>query len=315
MFAKVLGAGQTFPALELDQHEHQADAAKEAPAEQPALVPPSVDSVQEELPRRSKRERDGAQEQQEDLLRQIRWKAERIDNKIVHQGLLLPGPGTGVALPWAILRPADASEVRRRFGPGQRRKPEEAVAVLPGPDLLRRLRKLRTPEAKPGSAEENGPGLEDPALIEKAAQLLTGLLQAEGTEDVALTLAKAFFTLHGGGARRRLLALSAALKSNEALRKDILAAGSSGALAIARQDPREWACSDLQAKRQRWALESMQEAKMPSGQMARCPECGGKAFVNTGRAGSGRAARLSKQYAHFKCTEPHCGKETHLQEG
>ena len=35
---------------------------------------------------------------------------------------------------------------------------QEAVAVLPGPDLLRRLRKLRTPEAKPGSAEENGPG-------------------------------------------------------------------------------------------------------------------------------------------------------------
>ncbi|CAE7402323.1 rluD [Symbiodinium sp. CCMP2592] len=119
----------------------------------------------------------------------------------------------------------------------------------------------------------------------------------------------AFFTLHGGGARRRLLALSAALKSNEALRKDILAAGSSGALAIARQDPREWACSDLQAKRQRWALESMQEAKMPSGQMARCPECGGKAFVNTGRAGSGRAARLSKQYAHFKCTEPDALRE------
>lgn len=144
---------------------------------------------------------------------------------------------------------------------------------------------------------------------------MTGLLQAEGAEDIALTLAKAFFALHGGGARRRLLALSASLKSNEALRKDILAAGPPGALAIAQQDPREWACSAVQAKRQRWALESLQEAKMPSGQMARCPECGGKAFVNTGRAGSGRAARLSKQYAHFKCTEPHCGKETHLQEG
>ncbi|CAE7237022.1 Ribosomal large subunit pseudouridine synthase C [Symbiodinium microadriaticum] len=120
---------------------------------------------------------------------------------------------------------------------------------------------------------------------------------------------EAFFALHGGGARRRLLALSASLKSNEALRKDILAAGPPGALAIAQQDPREWACSAVQAKRQRWALESLQEAKMPSGQMARCPECGGKAFVNTGRAGSGRAARLSKQYAHFKCTEPDALRE------
>ena len=113
-------------------------------------------------------------------------------------GLLLSGPGTGVPLPWAILRPADASEVRRRHpastgpfgsfgllppavfcqrsGPGPRPKPEERClggggpgggalgdavlaaedAALPGPDLLRRLRKLRTPEAKPG--EENGPG-------------------------------------------------------------------------------------------------------------------------------------------------------------
>ena len=64
--------------------------------------------------------------------------------------------------------------------------------------------------------------------------------------------------------------------------------------------------------------------------MAICPECGGKAFVNTGRAGSGRAARgfqalgalvpwrlrrLSKQYAHYTCTEKSCGKETHIQEG
>ena len=62
-------------------------------------------------------------------------------------GLLLSGPGTGVPLPWAILRPADASEVRRRHpastgpfgsfgllppavfcqrsGPGPRPKPEE----------------------------------------------------------------------------------------------------------------------------------------------------------------------------------------------
>ena len=109
--------------------------------------------------------------------------------------------------------------------------------------------------------------------------------------------------MHGASARRRLLALSAALKSNEeprttmgrvsrsqrlrlgqALRNDILAAGPGGAPAIARQavpdvglvvvpdaevglfreDPREWAGADLQAKRRRWALESLREAKMPS---------------------------------------------------
>ena len=31
------------------------------------------------------------------------------------------------------------------------------------------------------------------------------------------------------------------------------------------------------------------------GHMAVCPECGGKAFVNTGRAGSGRAAPASQE--------------------
>ncbi|CAJ1360392.1 unnamed protein product, partial [Effrenium voratum] len=100
-----------------------------------------------------------------------------------------------------------------------------------------------------------------------------------------------------------------------ALRSAILAAGPKCAKTVACQDPRDWACAELQARRARWAQEALQKAKVPSGQMAVCPECGGKAFVNTGRAGSGRAARLSKQYAHFKCTEANCGKETHVQEG
>ena len=211
-------------------------------------------------------------------MRQIRLKAERLGNKIVHEGALgyfdVPDRriqtvtglhlGSGMPpLPWAILRPADPSEVRKR-----RRKPAPQVALsthgklgevphssreggaadmleagsldtipvqdnpaLPGPDLLRRLRKLRTPEARPGNAIENGSGpgavslemmtgcdglccggLEDTALLEKAgthrdptygilgvaqaAGLLAGLLQAEDAHaasaaEAAGALAKA----------------------------------------------------------------------------------------------------------------------------
>mmetsp|Transcript_32247 Transcript_32247/g.74434 ORF Transcript_32247/g.74434 Transcript_32247/m.74434 type:complete len:315 (+) Transcript_32247:1-945(+) len=314
MFAKLLGPGQASFELEPD-----APDEGNAVALQRVRAPDSGPLAKEEPgrapSRRPKRERDGAEEQ--DLWRHIRFKAERIGSSIIRQGLH-SAPGMP-PLPWAVLRPTDSSERKR---PALVRNKVEDSGQSMQPELLRRLRKLRNVESK---AIENAPGGDDPALLEKATALLSGLLRrpasgsAEKTDakaaDAAEALAKAFLVVHGAGARRRVLALSAALKNNEALRAEIIAGGPDAAAAVAKQDPREWACSTLQAKRQRWTEESLKEAQVPSGQMARCPECGGKAFVNTGRAGSGRAARLSKQYAHFLCTEVNCGKETHIQEG
>lgn len=60
------------------------------------------------------------------------------------------------------------------------------------------------------------------------------------------------------------MTLAAALKSNEALRSSIQAAGAAGVEALARQDPRDWARAELKAKRTQWMKESLQEAKVPS---------------------------------------------------
>eukprot|EP00933_Yihiella_yeosuensis_P079968 TRINITY_DN93387_c0_g1_i1.p1 TRINITY_DN93387_c0_g1~~TRINITY_DN93387_c0_g1_i1.p1 ORF type:complete len:425 (+),score=119.86 TRINITY_DN93387_c0_g1_i1:97-1371(+) len=157
-------------------------------------------------------------------------------------------------------------------------------------------------------------GLSKTDAEEGKASEVTGASEAT-TVATATALAAAFVAVHGAAARRPLLALGAALRSNKELRAAILTAGPKGAVARARQDPREWAGSDVRALRHKWAKESLAEVQVPKGQMAICPECGGQALVNTGRAGSGRAARLSKQYAHYSCTEKECGKVTHVQEG
>ncbi|CAE8636188.1 unnamed protein product, partial [Polarella glacialis] len=153
-------------------------------------------------------------------------------------------------------------------------------------------------------------------LAERAAALLAASLGGgDAAQVVAKNVATAFLAAHGGAARRQLLALGAALRGNEKLRESVLNLGPKETAALARQDPREWAGSKLQAQRLRWAEEALRESQVPVGTVAICPECGGRALVDTGRAGSGRAARLSKQYAHFTCQEEQCGKVTHVKEG
>ncbi|CAK9029217.1 Lactoylglutathione lyase (Aldoketomutase) (Glyoxalase I) (Glx I) (Ketone-aldehyde mutase) (Methylglyoxalase) (S-D-lactoylglutathione methylglyoxal lyase) [Durusdinium trenchii] len=229
-------------------------------------------------------------------LSRIKMKAEQLGDEVAKTGT---HPGS-MPLAWAVLRPSDEPpEARRmRLGLARRTRPEDQHHPI------RKLRRQRHPIIRE-------PGPEDPRKIDKGSALLRGLLGDDVCADqVATAVVKAFH-----GSRHRLMALATALKSNEALRDSIRQAGPQGAAALAQQDPRDWANGELQAKRRRWMQEALREAKVPSGHMAVCPECGGKAFVNTGRAGSGRAARLSKQYAHFKCTEKACGKETHIQEG
>lgn len=244
-----------------------------------------------------------AEEEHEAALSRIKMKAEQLGDELAKAGT-----HTGsVPLAWAVLRPSEPPEVRRtRLGLAKRSSKAEEEKV----DAVRRLRR-RKPGSRPEVSNSNG-GPQD-GQISKAAALLCGLLgENPSVEETSVALAKACLV---DGSRHRLIALAAALKCNEELRNAILIAGPAGAQSFAEQDPRDWAGSELQKKRQQWIQESLREAKVPSGHMAVCPECGGKAFVNTGRAGSGRAARLSKQYAHFKCTEKMCGKETHIQEG
>lgn len=133
---------------------------------------------------------------------------------------------------------------------------------------------------------------------------------------MAVAAADAFVEAHGGAvARQRLLALAAALRSNAELRDELIAAEPQVLREIARQDPREWVSAGLRAKRRQWAKEALAEARQPGNVISVCPECGGRAAVECGRAGSGRSARISKQYAHYTCLEDRCGKVTHIQEG
>lgn len=299
MFAGSLRPGHV--GIELD------DSDAENSQVVPAQAEPQV-NVKPEKPRAPKGKRPrakSAEEEHEVALSRIKMKAEQLGDELAKAGTHTSG---SVALAWAVLRPSEISEfseVRRtRLGLAKRSKAEEEKV-----DAVRRLRR-RKPCSRPEVSSNEGP---QDGQISKAAALLCGLLGDDhAAEEISVTLAKACLA---DGSRHRLMALAAALKSNEELRNAILSAGPAGAQSFAEQDPRDWAGSELQKKRQRWIQESLREAKVPSGHMAVCPECGGKAFVNTGRAGSGRAARLSKQYAHFKCTEKMCGKETHIQEG
>merc|ERR1712232_974146 len=95
---------------------------------------------------------------------------------------------------------------------------------------------------------------------------------------------------------------------------ELLTAGPSSAGGmVVRQDPRSWANAELNAKRQKWIEESLQEIK-PAGPVGTCPLCGGRAVVATGTAGSGRSGRLTKAFAHYSCLEGACGQQSHVKQ-
>lgn len=258
----------------------------------------------------------------EDVLNEITVKAELNGFHVASAGLHAASV-TSSTLAWAVLRPSSVNSSRTRYRQmlvahrPQRPDGDATVADNSREHILSRCRGSRKPN--PASAlrpdeSSKGESASGIRLGEKASSMLSVALgDSAEARRTATALAAAFLSRED--AKQRLLALGAALRNNPDLCKTVLAAGPDGAIALAQQDPREWAGAEMQAKRQRWAKESLQAAQVPCGQMATCPECGGRAFVNTGRAGSGRAARLSKQYAHFTCTEKACGKVTHVQEG
>eukprot|EP00929_Paragymnodinium_shiwhaense_P120969 TRINITY_DN9305_c1_g2_i1.p1 TRINITY_DN9305_c1_g2~~TRINITY_DN9305_c1_g2_i1.p1 ORF type:complete len:196 (-),score=49.55 TRINITY_DN9305_c1_g2_i1:100-687(-) len=129
---------------------------------------------------------------------------------------------------------------------------------------------------------------------------------------LAAAIADAFLAEHPlQEAKRRLLALLAALRSNSELGKDILAGGAAGAAALARQDTEGWASAKLLAQREAWRQEALREASFRGGQTSVCPVCGGVAILECGQSSD---FKMAKQYAHYTCTEPACGKVTHIKQ-
>eukprot|EP00930_Biecheleria_cincta_P091472 TRINITY_DN81050_c0_g1_i1.p1 TRINITY_DN81050_c0_g1~~TRINITY_DN81050_c0_g1_i1.p1 ORF type:complete len:355 (-),score=75.90 TRINITY_DN81050_c0_g1_i1:21-1085(-) len=354
MFSRALGASSTVHlALDLDVEEESLTAEVQDGGKQlvdalsvkcKAILEPKKDTEAAEGSRSAVPTSVGARAKSEDFLREgIKRELQsssqdaspeedlslsRITVKAKLNGFRVASSGMhaasveGSTLAWAVLRPSSANQSSTRYRQMLRRpkRPEgDAAAVADNSrehvsSSFRGSRKANatsTVQPRESSKDASASALR---LHEKATSLLSAALgDSADASSTATALATAFLARED--AKQRLLALGAALRNNPELSKTVLAAGPEGAPALARQDPREWAGAEMQAKRQRWAKESLQEAQVPLGQMATCPECGGRAFVNTGRAGSGRAARLSKQYAHFTCTEKTCGKVTHVQEG
>jgi len=154
-------------------------------------------------------------------------------------------------------------------------------------------------------------------LLQHAPGLLINALGGgERAKQTAEAAVKAFVATQGASeARRSIQALCSAVRANIPFRADVLAKGPEGVMDLVEQDSREWATKEMHEKRLCWKREALNEAGVPGSQITECPECGGRATVECGRAGTGRAARLSKQYAHYKCLEERCGKVTHLKEG
>lgn len=241
---------------------------------------------------------------------------------------------TRTPLKWAVLKPsAETSNEKcgraRRAAKERSDAPQRAAtagerAVKRSRGLKQRLSDCVAEDCEKRMHQTSDAGA-DPRNVSAAAvrlsQRATALLQGAigddpGAEGTVVAIVDAFVTTHGGAAARRsLLVLAAALRKNVGLRSAVLAAGPAGALELARQDPQEWADPDLRAKRLQWKRECLNEAKRAGGQVGTCPKCGGRALVECGRAGTGRAARLSKQYSHYTCLEERCGETTHIQEG
>eukprot|EP00747_Dinoflagellata_sp_TGD_P029638 gnl/TRDRNA2_/TRDRNA2_134035_c0_seq1.p1 gnl/TRDRNA2_/TRDRNA2_134035_c0~~gnl/TRDRNA2_/TRDRNA2_134035_c0_seq1.p1 ORF type:complete len:388 (-),score=58.52 gnl/TRDRNA2_/TRDRNA2_134035_c0_seq1:42-1205(-) len=150
--------------------------------------------------------------------------------------------------------------------------------------------------------------------VDKLKRFATTLLEdtlGGGARGLASAVAEAFVFAHGIEARPRLLALHAALRKNLAFRNAVVEAGTEGLPALAEQDPREWACQELKAKRAKWAQEAFDETKIPIGRVSVCPECGGRAVVECGQSSD---FKMAKQYAHYSCMEERCGKVVHVKQ-
>lgn len=244
----------------------------------------------------------------------------------------------GVALAWAVLRPGQQRSAG--FAPSRElacRAPPQPKTVTDHPAKRPRLASRKFAGAEPvaavrvlGDGDDTSQAAE--RLRERAASILQEALGSEAAKtadagavveqqvaaDAAATAAamadRCIKLLGVKGARRHLLSLASALRVNAELRREVLAAGpkSAGEL-VARQDPRSWASAELRGRRRQWLEESMRDVK-PAGPVGTCPECGGRAVVACGTAGSGRSGRLTKSFAHYSCLEDRCGRQSHVKQ-
>mmetsp|Transcript_55640 Transcript_55640/g.172444 ORF Transcript_55640/g.172444 Transcript_55640/m.172444 type:complete len:198 (-) Transcript_55640:174-767(-) len=149
----------------------------------------------------------------------------------------------------------------------------------------------------------------DRLLQEKAAVRLSEALG--GHRELAEGIARALVAAGGAEAAPRLRTLLAALRANASLRAEVIRGGTAAAHRLATQDTREWASDGLKAQREAWVRETTAEASQLGGDIRACPECGGRAVIETG---SSAAFKMAKSFAHYKCLEVNCGKQSHLAE-
>mmetsp|Transcript_57862 Transcript_57862/g.123044 ORF Transcript_57862/g.123044 Transcript_57862/m.123044 type:complete len:230 (-) Transcript_57862:157-846(-) len=163
------------------------------------------------------------------------------------------------------------------------------------------------------------------AVLDVKAKAVTLLQEALGGGPERLQLAndikKAFFespmlvanaiSAYGDNAHR-VRALISALRVNAPLRERVIKGGRATTLELAQEDPRKWATESVQARRQEWAASAMATASQgPTLEQRPCPQCGGRAYLETGTY---PAFKMAKAFAHYKCLEKNCGKETHERE-
>jgi len=258
--------------------------------------------------------------------------------KIENAGSLALGKASALPLKWAVIRPLSAEEQASTSKCTSEANPKKTkrggTTGIPAAKRERTAQRLRalsrrgptgpsgenaamnsnTSLAKSSSEVCSSPGLVGRFRERATAMLCEALRGWEHADLIGKAITEAFIKEHGAAAARRyLLDLCASLRRNATLREEVMVAGVTGAAKLARQDPREWATDELQAKRCRWAQESLREIK-PAGPSAICPACGGRAIVATGTAGSGRAGRTTKAFNHYSCLEPHCGKSSHVKQ-
>eukprot|EP00747_Dinoflagellata_sp_TGD_P031394 gnl/TRDRNA2_/TRDRNA2_135247_c0_seq1.p1 gnl/TRDRNA2_/TRDRNA2_135247_c0~~gnl/TRDRNA2_/TRDRNA2_135247_c0_seq1.p1 ORF type:complete len:360 (+),score=48.48 gnl/TRDRNA2_/TRDRNA2_135247_c0_seq1:50-1129(+) len=254
--------------------------------------------------------------------------AETYGLHVKNGGALALGNTDGSPLAWAVLRPSPSGSVSKPVvGKANKRK---IMSHESGPPTRTHQRasqhlhpsggkKVGSKRAIDGAAvvrSVKGASDEGAAkMCERAGALLcTALCGGEHAQAIATAIVEAFLQENEPDcARRLLLDLVAALRRNKALREEILVSGATKARELAQQDPRQWATDELQAKRSRWAEESLNEIK-PNGPIGVCPSCGGRAVVAAGTAGSGRAGRTTKAFYHYSCMETHCGKASHVKQ-
>lgn len=202
----------------------------------------------------------------------------------------------------ATIRAAETVDAAANASPGVGRRRVDQQGLRKAARMVQEALLNRRVRASSSTAAEPTPGApaEEPTPGDAAAAAL-----------VATIATTAILRAAGAEAPHRLRALIAALRTNAELRAAVLRAGAPGAEALATQDPLEWANDGTKAQRLSWERECLAQASQIGGDVRPCPECGGRAVVETG---SFPAFKMAKNYVMWRCTELSCGKVTNLRE-